>query len=299
MQNAPAFLLLHRHQRVTLASSTVRRSFCRRPAPAPSSRPKPRTAPPPKLPGQPARAEPSALRVWGALCWSFSTVRRVRPDPPLDWLLGCLGQRGCHAGGERLSFLLKSGRGASHRGEMADPQPTRAEGPAFHFNFCVPINSGLPAIGAGPCPTPPLPQEVFDHISHLGFTVAHDNHGVKIILMRGLPWWLSGKESTCQCKRHRVTRRPRKISDALERLSLCGGRRPGARELRLRKARSHAPRRPRPASGKRGALCGRRNATETEASTATNKTSSKNCFKEYRCYSLFSVGVVCWLLDSQ
>ena len=99
---------------------------------------------PPRLPGQPARAEPSALRVWGALCWSSPIVRLVRPDPPLYWGLGCLWQRGCHARGERISFLLKLGRGASHSGEMADPQPTRAQGPAFHFNFCVPINSGLP-----------------------------------------------------------------------------------------------------------------------------------------------------------
>ena len=38
---------------------------------------------------------------------------------------------------------------------------------------------------------------------------------------RGLPWWLSGKESTCQCKRHRFNFWSRKISHASEQLCPC------------------------------------------------------------------------------
>ena len=39
----------------------------------------------------------------------------------------------------------------------------------------------------------------------------------------GLPHWLSGKESTCQCRRHRFNSWPRKIPPAteLQLLSLC------------------------------------------------------------------------------
>ena len=32
----------------------------------------------------------------------------------------------------------------------------------------------------------------------------------------GLPWWLRGKESTCQCKRHRFGSWPKKISHTAE-----------------------------------------------------------------------------------
>ena len=38
---------------------------------------------------------------------------------------------------------------------------------------------------------------------------------------RELPWWLSGKESTCQCRRHRLDPRSRKIPHASEQLSPC------------------------------------------------------------------------------
>ena len=37
----------------------------------------------------------------------------------------------------------------------------------------------------------------------------------------GLPWWLSGKESACQCKRHGFDPWTRKIPRAMEQLSLC------------------------------------------------------------------------------
>ena len=35
----------------------------------------------------------------------------------------------------------------------------------------------------------------------------------------GLPWWLTGKESTCQCKRHEFYPRLGKIPHAMEQLS--------------------------------------------------------------------------------
>ena len=36
----------------------------------------------------------------------------------------------------------------------------------------------------------------------------------------GFPWWLSGKESPCQCRRHRFNPWSKKISHATEQLSL-------------------------------------------------------------------------------
>ena len=37
----------------------------------------------------------------------------------------------------------------------------------------------------------------------------------------GLPWWLTGQESTCQCRRHRFSPWSGKIPDAAEQLSQC------------------------------------------------------------------------------
>ena len=37
----------------------------------------------------------------------------------------------------------------------------------------------------------------------------------------GFPWWLSGKESTCQCRRHGFDSWSRKIPHAVEQLSPC------------------------------------------------------------------------------
>ena len=37
----------------------------------------------------------------------------------------------------------------------------------------------------------------------------------------GLPWWLSGKESTCQCRRHRFNPWSRKIPRTMEHLRPC------------------------------------------------------------------------------
>ena len=39
--------------------------------------------------------------------------------------------------------------------------------------------------------------------------------------IQGLPWWLSGKESACQCRRHRFNPWSRKIPHALKQLSPC------------------------------------------------------------------------------
>ena len=41
------------------------------------------------------------------------------------------------------------------------------------------------------------------------------------LLTPGLPWWLSGKESTCQCRGHGFDPWSRKISHASEQLSPC------------------------------------------------------------------------------
>ena len=37
----------------------------------------------------------------------------------------------------------------------------------------------------------------------------------------GLPWWLSDKESTCQCRRHRFDPWSEKISHTMEQPSPC------------------------------------------------------------------------------
>ena len=37
----------------------------------------------------------------------------------------------------------------------------------------------------------------------------------------GLPWWLSSKESACQCRRHGFDPRSRKIPGAVEQLGVC------------------------------------------------------------------------------
>ena len=36
-----------------------------------------------------------------------------------------------------------------------------------------------------------------------------------------VPWWLSGKESACQCRRHEFDPQSGQISPATEQLSLC------------------------------------------------------------------------------
>ena len=52
---------------------------------------------------------------------------------------------------------------------------------------------------------------------------AHQNHPEAYLNTDGwgLPWWLRGKKSICQCKRHRFDPRSRWIPQAKEQLSLC------------------------------------------------------------------------------
>jgi len=49
------------------------------------------------------------------------------------------------------------------------------------------------------------------------------NHGKAKTMYKGLPWWLTGEESTCQYKRHRQGFNPssRNIPHTEEQLSLC------------------------------------------------------------------------------
>ena len=56
--------------------------------------------------------------------------------------------------------------------------------------------------------------------SSLLITIQPKKDALKIKrLTGGLPWWLSGKESTCQCRRHRFDPGSEKIPHAMERLS--------------------------------------------------------------------------------
>ena len=51
--------------------------------------------------------------------------------------------------------------------------------------------------------------------------------------MPGLPWWFSGKESACQCRRHRFNLWSRKIPRAKEQLSPCSATlQPGSQNYR-------------------------------------------------------------------
>ena len=43
----------------------------------------------------------------------------------------------------------------------------------------------------------------------------------KKFLITGLPWWLSGEEAICQCRRHRFDPWSRRTAHAAEQLSLC------------------------------------------------------------------------------
>ena len=63
---------------------------------------------------------------------------------------------------------------------------------------------------------------------------AGDSHTLKV--PRDLPWWLSGKESTCQCKGHRFDPPAGKILHAVDQLS------PGATSTEPALPRARAPR---------------------------------------------------------
>ena len=52
-------------------------------------------------------------------------------------------------------------------------------------------------------------------------TQERDKNGQSENTRLGLPWWLRGKESTCQCRRHRFDPWVGKILHAMEQPSLC------------------------------------------------------------------------------
>ena len=52
-----------------------------------------------------------------------------------------------------------------------------------------------------------------------GFFICKFTYSLKFIC--GLPWWLSGKEFACRCRRHRFDHWSRKIPHAGEQQSLC------------------------------------------------------------------------------
>ena len=68
----------------------------------------------------------------------------------------------------------------------------------------------------------------------------------------GLPWWLSGKESTCQCRRYGFHSWSGKIPHTLEQLSLCATTTEpvlqslGATLTEARALRAHAPQQEKP-----------------------------------------------------
>ena len=84
-------------------------------------------------------------------------------------------------------------------------------------------------------------------------TRCHLRHSLKMQIPRGLPWWLSGKESSCQCKRHTFNPWSGKIPHAEGQLSpgfttvepvSCNCWRPHALEPVLRNKRSHGYEKP-------------------------------------------------------
>ena len=48
-----------------------------------------------------------------------------------------------------------------------------------------------------------------------------DNLNLYFKKLQGLPWWLSSKESACQCRRHEFNPWSRKIPHAVGQLNLC------------------------------------------------------------------------------
>ena len=76
----------------------------------------------------------------------------------------------------------------------------------------------------------------------------------------GLPWWLSSKESTCQCSRHRFDPWGWKIPHATMQLSLCWAQEPqlwspSALEPMLCNSRSHHSQTKQKQKGTRGLGC--------------------------------------------
>ena len=66
-------------------------------------------------------------------------------------------------------------------------------------------------------PPPPPPMEMKNQRGRAWSGEASDNQSKE----HRLPWWLSGKESACQCRRHGFDPWSRKSSHATGQLSLC------------------------------------------------------------------------------
>ena len=61
---------------------------------------------------------------------------------------------------------------------------------------------------------------------YTGFSIVVVNGGYSLVAVHGIPWWLSGKESACQCRRHGFHPWSRKMPQNIEAcepqlLSLC------------------------------------------------------------------------------
>ena len=61
---------------------------------------------------------------------------------------------------------------------------------------------------------------IYSEINISEINIAEIKHNIEM-LFGGLPWWLSGKESTCQCRRHEFDPWFRDIPLASEQLGLC------------------------------------------------------------------------------
>ena len=57
------------------------------------------------------------------------------------------------------------------------------------------------------------------HMSRMKMTVPISQGHRRDEIYVGLPWWLSGKESACQCRRHGFNPWSEKITQAAEQLS--------------------------------------------------------------------------------
>ena len=68
----------------------------------------------------------------------------------------------------------------------------------------------------------PFENSNYLYISHLMLSQNAVNFSFAMsYLLSGLPWWFSGKESTCQCRRHGFDSWPGKIPHTVKQLSPC------------------------------------------------------------------------------
>ena len=80
-------------------------------------------------------------------------------------------------------------------------------------------------VGSVPGLEDPLEEEMATHASIFAETIDNTIKYTPIKKWfkkcKGLPWWLPGEESTCQCRRQGFDPRSGKIPHAAEQLSLC------------------------------------------------------------------------------